>query len=109
MSNRHSRNEFFVDTGLLRDHVSKLREQKKTASRLYNSVVAMKNCSDPSAAYAYNSLLRDLEKLTTYFDRMAKVLAEAGDDTVHLSHEIGEMIQDDTMQARHNIMRSYML
>lgn len=109
MSKNHKDDAFFLDTGLLRDHVSKLREQKKTASRLYANVSAMKNCSDPTMAHTYNSLLRDIEHLIIYLDRMASVLSNAGDEAIYVSLKIGAQIQRDTAQARQAINRSFML
>lgn len=104
--NRHGS---FVDTGLLRDHVSKLRQQKKIASRLYENVAAMKRLSDPSVAYQYNSILRDIQQMIDYFDRMAKELDHIGDEAVELSHRIGEMIEDSTEKTRRTISKNFML
>lgn len=99
----------FVDTGLLRDHVSKLREEKKTAVRLYESVEAMRNYADPEAYGQYTVVLRDIKQLIEYFDRMARVLAEAGDEAVHLSREIGDLLKDDAAQVRHVSSHAFML
>ena len=99
----------FVDTGLLRDHVSRLREQKKTARALYDNVAAMKRCSDPLEAAQYNPVLRDIERLIEYFDRMARVLSDAGDDAVRMSEMLGGMIEDQTAQTYHISSRTFML
>lgn len=109
MSIGHNRDVFFVDTGLLRDHVSKLREQRNTAARLQANVMAMKNCSDPSDSYRYNSLLCDIERLIEYLDRMANVLSVTCDDAIALSRELGGLIYDDTVQTRHSISKSFTL
>ena len=106
MSPNHSRDDFFVDTGLLRDHVSKLREQRKIASRLYANVLAMRNCSDPSVSYRYNSLLRDIERLIEYLDRMAQVLSATGDDAIMVSRKLGNLIYDDTIETRRKVSSS---
>lgn len=101
--------DFYLDTGLLRDHVSKLREQKKIASRLYATVSAMRNSSPPSEAYRYNSLLRDIEQLIAYFDKMADVLSNASDEAVYLKHKLSMIIEDDTYHARSVVRKSLML
>lgn len=99
----------FVDTGLLRDHVSKLRQQKKIASRLYENVAAMKRLSDPSVAYQYNSILRDIQQMIDYFDRMAKELDHIGDEAVELSHRIGKIIEESTERTRSTTSKNFML
>ena len=109
MSRGHNTNGLLVDTGLLRDHVSKLREQKKLATRLYNTVLAMKNASDPTVAYQYDPILRDVEQMIEYFTRMAKVLTHVGDDAVQLNRQIGGIIEDSTDLARHVSNTTFML
>lgn len=108
MSRAHN-NDFFIDTGLLRDHVSKLREERKNASRLYAYVSAMKNCADPSVAHTYNSVLRDIDRLIKYLDKMADVLSDAEYDAERLSDKLGALIEHDTAHAHHTISRSLML
>lgn len=109
MSRYYHTDDFFVDTGLLRDHVSILREERKNASRLYANVATMRSRSDPADVYKYNSLLRDIELLISYFDRMANVLSNAEDEAVHMSHEIGCIIEEDTMRTRRAVSQSFML
>lgn len=99
----------FVDTGLLRDHVSKLREEKKIASELYENVVAMKSLSDPTIAYQYDSIIRDIEQMIEYFDRMAISLAHIDDEAVQLSHVLKDLIEDDTENVRRTTSNTYML
>lgn len=99
----------FVDTGLLRDHVSKLRQQKKIASKLYDNVAAMKRLSDPADAYQYNSILRDVQQMIDYFDRMAKELDHIEDEAIELSHRIGEMIEESTDRTRRTTSKNFML
>ena len=105
----NNKNGLFVDTGYLRDHVYKLREQKKLASRLYESVAAMKQNSDPSVSYQYNAVLQDIEQLVEYFNRMARSLSEVEDHAILLHHELGELIQDDTDKLRRTVSNTFML
>lgn len=109
MSKNHSRDDFFVDTGLLRDHVSKLRQQRKIASNLYANVLAMRNCSDPSVAYRYNPLLHDIELLIEYFDRMSRELSATADEAVIHSRQLGDMIEADTATTRHIVSNTLTL
>ena len=90
------RNGLYVDTGLLRDHVSKLREEKKLASRLYENVVIMKAMADPMESYRYDAVLRDVAQLIEYFDAMAKQLAHVEDEAVRLSDSLRGIIEDST-------------
>ena len=94
MSKDH--NGVYVDTGLLRDHVSTLREEKKLAYRLYENVALMKAVADPTVAYRYDSVLRDIEQMIEYFEKMANLLVHVGDEAVQLSNELGGMIKDST-------------
>lgn len=109
MSKGGNHNGTFVDTGLLRDHVSKLREQRKTAVKLYENVRMMKQLADPAEAYQYDSILRNVNQLIEYFDRMSKVLAEVEDDAIVLSHRIKALIQEDADRAHHEISKAILL
>lgn len=102
-------NGLFVDTGLLRDHVSILREEKKLAYRLYENVAVMKAAADPVIAYRYDSVLRDIKQMIEYFDKMAKLLTNVGDEAVRLSNELGNMIQDSTDVSQQMISEKFVL
>ncbi len=99
----------FVDTGLLRDHVSKLRREKNIVSELYANVRAMRNLSDPTISYQYNSILRDIEQMIEYFERMASVLAHVDDEAVQLSLELRNLIESDTENTHRTISKTIML
>lgn len=109
MSKGYNKNGVFVDTGLLRDHVSKLREERKTAIKLYDSVAAMRNCCDPVDAYKYGSVLHDIEQLIEYLTKMSKLLDRASDGAARLSHELGERIEGETERTYHVSSRAFML
>ena len=109
MSNGFNQNHLFVDTRFLRDHTSKLREEKKWASQLYDSVAAMKSCSDPAVSYQYTPILGDIAQLIEYFERMAKLLDHINDEAVQLSNELGELIEEDTSSTHHTSSTIYML
>lgn len=109
MSKGNHRTGVYVDVGLLRDHVSKLREEKKTAMKLYDSVVMMRECSELPAGGQYSAVLRDVNQLIEYFNRMARVLAEAEDEAIRISKEIGIAIEDETELTRHTSSQNYML
>lgn len=102
-------NGLFLDTGLLRDHVSKLRKDKRTAIRLYESILAMKNASDPTVSEQYGYLLYKAEQLVEYFERMIRVLSETEGEAVRLSDRIAGIIKDDTRQLHLKASQSFML
>lgn len=108
MSSGYGKGGLFVDTGLLRDHVSKLRERKKTATRLYETVVAMKRMDDPGVAHRYNSVLREIQQLIEYFDRMAALLDNVSDDAVELSHRIESLLENSTDYTRRTISENFL-
>lgn len=89
-------NGLYVDTGLLRDHISKLREEKKLASRMYENISVIKKAADPMVAYQYDSVLRDIEQIIEYFNAMANQLDHINDEAVQLSHKLRGIIDDST-------------
>ena len=109
MSKNYDTDGLFVDTGLLRDHVSKLHERKKTATRLYESVRSMRRADDPAFAYKYDSILQNIEQLIEYFTRMASALDKIEGDATELSQKIGRLIEEDTDDTRHTISNNFML
>lgn len=109
MSKGYNANETYVDTGLLRDHVSKLREEKKLAMRLRDGIVAMRNNSDSAAFGEFYPILRDLDMMIEYFERMARVLAVTESEAVQLSRELGNEIEENTAQTQHRSSSSFML
>ena len=108
MSQRRSKDGLFVDTRLLRDHVDKLREKKKTATRLYENVIGMKRADDPAMSYRYEPVLRDINQLIEYFDRMALLLSNVSDDAIELSHKIGAIIEEGTEYTRHTVSNNFL-
>lgn len=109
MSKDNNKNSLYVDTGLLRDHISKLREEKKLASRLYENIAVMKTFADPMVTYQYDLLLRDIEQMIEYFNTMANQLADIHDEAVQLSHELRGMIEDSTDLSRHITVENFSL
>lgn len=96
MSKDHNQYGLYVDIGLLRDHISKLWEEKKLVSRLYESVAAMKASADPMVAYRYDSVLRDIKQMIEYFNAMADLLDHIDDEAVQLGYELRGIIEDST-------------
>ena len=98
-----------MDIGLLRDHISKLQEEKKLASRLYESIAGMKTVADPVMACQYDSVLCDIERMIEYFHAMSEQLAFIADEAVQLSYELRGMIADSTYLSQHITAENFVL
>ena len=109
MSANNSKSSAYVDTGLLRDHISKLREEKKFVSQLYENVMAMKIVADPTECYKYDSVLRDIEQMIGYFNAMVKELAHIDDGAVQLSYGLRSIIKDSEELTQRIITENFML
>lgn len=109
MRKGYNTNGTFIDTGLLRDHVSKLRAEKKMATRLRESIIAMQQCSDEYAGSKFHSALYDADMLIEYLERMARLLAEAEERVIQISRETDVMITDRADETRHVSSHSFML
>ena len=109
MSKDYNKNGLYVDTGLLRDHISKLREEKKLASRLFENIAFMKAFADPAVAHQYDLALRDIDRMIEYFDAMTNRLADVCDEATLLSGELRGMIEDSTDLSRRIVAESIML
>ena len=90
----------YFDTGSLRDHVSEILEEQRTAQRLYETVRFAKNTGDPLVAQGYDRVLNSIETLQRYFERMAIVLDDAAVDASRVYKELGICIQDSTDRLR---------
>lgn len=102
-------NSLYVDTGLLRDHISRLQEERKLASRLYENIEVMKAMADPADVHRYNAVLRDIEQMIEYFNKMASQLAYIADEAVQLSHELQGLAQDGTDLSRRITAEKFVL
>lgn len=109
MRKGHKHDGFFLDTGLLRDHVSKLQNQQKIAEGLRENLQAMQRVADPETYVQYKVVLRDVDLLCEYLTGMARALDNTGDEAVVLSREIAAMITDDTVQTRYISSNTFML
>lgn len=106
---KEDHNGLYVDTGLLRDHVSTLREEKKLASRLYENIAVMKTVADPMVAYRYDAVLRDIEQMIEYFDKMANLLSHIDDEAVQLSYELGGIIKESADISQQIVTENFVL
>lgn len=109
MSKAYHKNGLYVDTGLLRDHISKLQEEKNLAYRLYEEIAVMKIAADPTAVYRYDSVLRDIAQMIEYFNTMANLLTRVDDEAVQLSKELRGVIKDSTELNQHIVAEKFVL
>ena len=61
---------FFLDTVLLRQHVAKIEQERRTAQRLYDQLEAAKALCAPEDQDRYRRLLDDVQGLVGYFHAM---------------------------------------
>jgi hypothetical protein len=111
VSTRVDEGALFVNTGYLRDHVSKLRAQKKIALELRENVEKMKKLSDPESDsyYKFNSILREIEKMIGYFEKMADSLDDISDEATRLSRTMGRIIEDDIESTNFESSKAFSL
>ena len=69
----------------------------------------MKKLSEPADYYKYDAIIRDIDDMIEYFDRMADSMARIEDEANQLSRKIGEMIEAGTGQTRRRVSDAIML
>ena len=109
MRKGHKYDGFFLDAGLLRDHVSKLQNQRKIAERLRENLLAMQRVADPETFAQYTAVLRDVDLLCEYLTCMARALDNTGDKAVTLNREITAIIIEDAAHTRNVASHALML
>lgn len=109
MRNGYKNDGFFIDTGLLRDHVSKLKNQRKIAEKLRESIQAMQRVAKPETFVQYKAVLREVDLLCEYLTRMVRALDHTGEKAVELSSKLTAMLVDDIEQTRHITSNELML
>lgn len=109
MRKKQNENGLFVDAALLRDHVSKLRQQERLSMELYDMVAEMTYQDDAVLSNACRPILSDIKQLSEYFRTMSQVLAEVEDEAIHLSLKLGYMLEEDTAEANREISSTIML
>jgi len=98
-----------VDTGLLREHVSVVLEEKRIAMELQSHVETLMRISGDSARPQYQSILNRIENLVLYYQKMADALETVGEDAVMLHREIASKLRDDNDEATHVVSQHLML
>ena len=109
MRRGRNRDGVFVDVGLLRDHISKLRRQYRTAEDLFASVNRLIRMADDDITHQHLSLHRDALQMCNYYEQMIRALSKVADEAVYVSYRIKHEIEDDTDRTRHISRRNLML
>lgn len=71
--------------------------------------MAMRNRCEPEDVYKYNSIIRDIDNIIEYFERMSRSLSHIADEATHLSRKINKIIEDGNERTRHAIDQSLQL
>lgn len=90
----------YIDTRLLRDHVSIILEEKRIAQQLYSQVNQLKRSDESVFGPQCHEALSKIDTLIRYYQMMANALEEVGDNAVALSREISRILQDDTDEVK---------
>ena len=109
MRHRYGASGTFVNTGLLRDHVSTLQEERKTALQLRESLIAMRNNCDSADFSSFTPVLRNVNQLIEYLERMARFLAETEEKVIVISRETARQIEDQSLHIGHVSSSTFML
>ena len=97
----------FVDTRSLRDHVSIIQEEQKTARQLYQSVSLLRDVCDPSQEPNVRRALSRIQDLITYFERMEEGFEQMEQEAFQVHDSIASMLREDTdrvIETQHNLM-----
>lgn len=89
----------FLNTRLLREHVSEIKEERKTVLRLRESVNMIRNLSDPVMHAQINRILSDIDKERVYFEKMADAFEDIEYNALQCSRKISTLIASDTEYA----------
>ena len=85
----------------MRDHVSELQDERRTAQRLLESVRRTRDLGDPNQAAKYAHILNMAQDLADYYARMAKVFDEASYNTDTLLRWIRSILEEDADRVRY--------
>lgn len=109
MSNRFESGDVFVHTGFLREHVSKLRAERKIALELRENVEAMKYLVELDELYRIQAILHETDLMVEYFGKMADSIENISDEATYLSRTMGGLIEDDTENTRNTVRKTFSL
>ena len=90
----------YLNTRLLRDHVSRIQEERRTAQRLYESVRRAKELSDPTIESAYNGVLDDINALIRYFEKMEDAFDQIELKAIELNRTVQSLVQEGIDQTK---------
>ena len=97
-----------INTRLLRDHVSAVREEKRLAQQLQNKVELLKRISGEGERPAYQYILGRVECLVRYYQKMADALEEVGDEAEYLYRQLAKRLRDENDAARSEISSTFL-
>ena len=86
--------QIYLNTRLLRDRVSGIREERRTAQQLLESVRRTRELSDPAVQAEYNGILTDLNALIRFFEKMEETFEQIETEAIELNRTIESMLQE---------------
>lgn len=86
--------KLFLDTKLLRQHVTQIEQELRYTRILYDHIATARDRSGEELRGAYLKLLQDIQCLMDYFRVMAKVVDNIGDNAEYTVLRLGKLLQD---------------
>ena len=100
--------DIHIDTGLLRDQVSVIQEEKRVAQQLYDKVEMLKNLSEDGVRAQYQSILGRIDKMVQYYSKMAEAMEYVTDEALNLHRQLENLVHDDTVNADNDISKRFL-
>lgn len=97
----------YLDTRLLRNQVSTLQDERKTAQRLRESVLTAKSLSDLAMYPYYNRMLNEINELIQYFGKMGEALESLEQNAFSLQKSIKSLVQAETDRAADTVNKTF--
>lgn len=86
--------KLFLDTKLLRQHVTQIERELRCAQTLYDHIETARNLTAEELRDSYSRLLEDTQCLVTYFRAMANVIDNVSTNAEQTVLRIGRLLQD---------------
>lgn len=97
-----------IDTRLLRDQVSAILEEKRIAQQLLRKVEMLKSTGDDSTSIQLQAIISKVQNLVRYYEKMAGVLEDVGDEAVRLSRFFTQLIRDERDESNNSISHRFL-
>lgn len=98
----------YVNTRLLRDHVSDVAEQKKLAQQLLERIDWMQTADVDGPQDQYCHLQQKIHNLIQYYNNLEITLEEIEEKAVYLSRDIRNTVRSDTEETTEKVNHDFL-